>query len=86
MIDQNPALQEHERHKLASLVIAVALRARGVGEPAATLAAESGITVFGIAFSQWNGEGEQRSLTEIAAEVLHELLPPAATASSQLAE
>jgi hypothetical protein len=53
-IDQNPALQERELHKLAGLAIAVAesLRARGIGEPAATLAAESGTTVFGIAFAR----------------------------------
>jgi len=51
-----------------------ALRARGVAEPAATLAAESGATVFGIAFAQWIREGEARSLPAIASEVLRELL------------
>jgi AcrR family transcriptional regulator len=76
VIDQNPALQERELHKLASLAttLADALRARGVGEPAATLAAQSGVTVFGIAFAQWIREGEQRSLADIAAAVLRELL------------
>jgi hypothetical protein len=49
------------------------LRARGIGEPAATLAAESGATVFGLAFAQWIREGETRSLDEIASAVLHEL-------------
>jgi AcrR family transcriptional regulator len=41
VIDQNPALQERERNKLASLAttVASALRARGVDELAATLAA-----------------------------------------------
>ncbi len=75
VIDQNPALQERERHKLASLAttIADALRARGVEDLAATLAAESGATVFGIAFTQWIREGEERSLADIAAAVLHEL-------------
>jgi AcrR family transcriptional regulator len=75
VIDQNPALQERERNKLASLAttVASALRARGVDELAATLAAESGTTVFGIAFTQWIREGEQRSLADIAADVLHEL-------------
>ncbi|MBX6384164.1 MAG: TetR family transcriptional regulator, partial [Microbispora sp.] len=64
VIEQNPALHERERHKLASLAAAVAdaLRARGVDEPAATLAAEAGITVFRIAFAQWIREDEQRSL------------------------
>src|SRR5207249_3552350 len=76
VIEQNPALQERERHKLASLAttVADALRARGVDELAATLAAESGATVFGIAFAKWIGKDEQRSLADIAADVLRELL------------
>jgi hypothetical protein len=76
VIDQNPALQERELHKLASIAttIAGALRARGVDELAAALAAESGVTVFGIAFAQWIRDGEERSLTDIAAAVLSELL------------
>ncbi|WP_424531922.1 TetR/AcrR family transcriptional regulator [Sphaerisporangium viridialbum] len=76
VIEQNPALQERESHKLSSLATAVAdaLRARGISELAATLAAESGTTVFGIAFTQWIREGEQRSLADISADVLRELL------------
>jgi AcrR family transcriptional regulator len=76
VIDQNPALRERERHKLASIATAVAgaLRARGIGEVAATLAAESGVTVFGLAFTQWIREGEQRSFADISADVLRELL------------
>ena len=76
VIDQNPALRERELHKLAGVAVAVAeaLRARGIGEPAATLAAESGATVFGIAFAQWIREDEKRSLADIASDVLNELL------------
>jgi AcrR family transcriptional regulator len=76
VIDQNPALRERELHKLAGLAttVAEALRARGSGEPAATLAAESGATVFGIAFGQWIREDERRSLADIASDVLNELL------------
>lgn len=76
VIDENPALKEREQHKLASLAatVADALRARGVNELAATLAAETGSTVFGIAFTQWIREGEGRSLADIAADVLRELL------------
>jgi AcrR family transcriptional regulator len=85
VIDKNPALQERELHKLAGLAttIAEALRVRGVTEPAATLAAESGVTVFGIAFAQWIRDGEERSLATIAADVLRELqnLTTAGTAS-----
>jgi AcrR family transcriptional regulator len=86
VIDQNPALQERERHKLASIAttVAGALRGRGVDEVAATLAAESGATVFAIAFAQWIREDEQRSLADIAAEVLRELLTLTATASARI--
>jgi AcrR family transcriptional regulator len=75
VIDQNPALQERERNKLAGLVdaLAGALRARGVEEPAATLAAHSGVAVFGIAFTQWVRVGEERSFDELAAEAFREL-------------
>jgi AcrR family transcriptional regulator len=84
VIDQNPALQEREQHKLAGVATAVAgaLRARGVGEPAATLAAESGATVFGIAFGQWISEGETRSLPVIASGVLRELVNLAEAAAA----
>jgi AcrR family transcriptional regulator len=84
VIDQNSALQEREQHKLAGLAAAVAaaLRERGIGEPAATLAAQSGATVFGIAFAQWIREGETRSFDEIASHVLHELLHLAEVAGS----
>ena len=76
VIDQNPALRERERHKLAGLAgeVAGALRARGITEPAATLAAESGASVFNVAFSQWIREPKRRSLAGIVASVLDELL------------
>ncbi|HEX5114203.1 MAG TPA: TetR family transcriptional regulator [Pseudonocardiaceae bacterium] len=75
VIDQNPALQERELHKLATLAttLADALRARGVDELTATLAAESGVTVFGVAFTRWIREDEQRSLAEIETDVLGQL-------------
>ena len=84
VIDQNPALQERERHKLAGLatILADALRARGVDELAATLASQTGVTVFGIAFAQWIREDEQRSLADIAADVLRELVALTASATS----
>jgi AcrR family transcriptional regulator len=76
VIDVNPALREREVHKLASLAttVADALRVRGVDDLAATLAAESGMTVFRSAFTQWIRDGEQRSLADIEADVLRELL------------
>jgi AcrR family transcriptional regulator len=76
VIDKNPALQERELHKLATLAttVADALRDRGVDDLAATLAAELGLTVFGVAFAQWIREGEDRSLADIETDVLRELL------------
>ncbi len=76
VIDANQALQERERHKLAGLAVRVAdaLRSRGVADPAATLAAESGTTVFGVAFALWIHETGTRSLAAVAADVLDELL------------
>lgn len=76
VIEQNMALQEREEHKFAGLasMVATALRARGIGEPTATLAAESGITVFGIAFNIWIRDDESRSLAAIVSDVLEELL------------
>jgi AcrR family transcriptional regulator len=84
VIDKNPALQERELHKMAGLaaMLGDALRARGIGEPAASLAAESGITVFGISFAQWISEGEERPMADIQDGVLRELL--ALTAGSTL--
>jgi AcrR family transcriptional regulator len=75
VIDRNPALQERERHKLAGLAtsVAAALRERGIAVPAAPQAAESGATVFGIAFTQWIRDGENRSLAVLAAETLTQL-------------
>ena len=76
VIDANPSLRERERNKLAGLavLIAEALRARGEAEPAATLAAESAATVFGVAFAQWIRADDARPLAAIAAKVLDELL------------
>jgi hypothetical protein len=75
VITANPGLLERELLKRASLaaVVAGALRARGVAERAAVLAAETGVTVFSVAFSKWIAEDEQRSLAEIEREVLEEL-------------
>lgn len=71
----HPGLQERELLKLAALAAAVAgaLRARGVAEPRATLAAETGVTVFGVAFRQWVAEDEERPLAEIEADTWADL-------------
>lgn len=75
VIAEHPALLERERHKMAELArtMRAALVARGTSEPAATLAAESGSTVFTVAFGQWIAEGEHRSLAELQTGVLDDL-------------
>jgi AcrR family transcriptional regulator len=51
----NPELRERELLKLAAITESTAetLRARGVPEPAASLAAHSAVTVFHVAFARW---------------------------------
>jgi len=75
VINANPALRERERHKLADLatMLAGALRARGIGESTATLAAESAVTVFSIAIAQWLRDDERRTLSLIVTDVFDEL-------------
>ncbi|MEY9836355.1 TetR family transcriptional regulator [Streptacidiphilus sp. EB103A] len=82
IIAANPALQERELLKLAGLAtaIAAALHARGVPGATATLAAESGVTVFGVAFQKWIAPGEERSFLDIEREVMGELVAMAADA------
>ncbi len=55
LVTKHAEIQERELIKLASLAVAVtrALHARGVAEPAASLAAEAGIAVFKIGFERW---------------------------------
>ncbi|MFI7366740.1 TetR/AcrR family transcriptional regulator [Streptomyces sp. NPDC050149] len=55
VVSANAELRERELVKLASLSAALAesLRARGVAEPAASLAGEAGIAVFKVAFEGW---------------------------------
>jgi hypothetical protein len=43
------------------------------GYPAASLAAEAGIAVFGIAFERWIGETSPRDLPQLIRESLDEL-------------
>jgi AcrR family transcriptional regulator len=75
IITANAELQERERIKLASLASALAggLRQRGVGDPAAILAAEAGIAVFRVAFERWIDESEHRELWEVISDSLKEL-------------
>lgn len=72
IIAREPALQERELAKLATLKtrLGEVFGERGVGEPAATLAAEVGVMVFHLSFQQWITKGEKRSMATIAHERL----------------
>jgi AcrR family transcriptional regulator len=75
VIAANPSLQERELIKLATLASAMAgaLRRRGVGEPAASLAAEAGVAVFRVAFERWIEDSGERDLPQVVRESLEEL-------------
>ncbi|HZR35340.1 MAG TPA: helix-turn-helix domain-containing protein [Nevskia sp.] len=75
VIEANAELRERELIKLATLsaALARALRQRGIAEPEASLAAETGIAVFRIAFAQWVGKSERRGYVEIVNDSLARL-------------
>ncbi|MEU8182846.1 TetR family transcriptional regulator [Micromonospora sp. NPDC049044] len=75
IIESSPELQERELRKTGSLVAAVtaALRAKGLGASAATLATESGATVFRVAYARWLAPDSDASLADLITEVAAEL-------------
>lgn len=75
VIAATPGLQERELMKLASLAttLTTALRDRGFPDTTARLAAESGVTVFKIAFEQWLDDGHPDDLPQIIGALLAEL-------------
>jgi len=81
----NPELQERELIKLARLAAALAdaLRQRGVRDPAASLAAETGIAVFKIAFERWISETNRRTLSQLIHESFEELKAVASGSTSR---
>ncbi|HEY2427823.1 MAG TPA: TetR family transcriptional regulator [Acidimicrobiales bacterium] len=74
VIAANAELRERELIKLATLASALAdaVRRRGTGDPAATLAAEAGISVFKVAFERWT-TGPRRDLVRLIRESFDEL-------------
>ncbi|MGW7536858.1 TetR family transcriptional regulator [Amycolatopsis sp. NPDC054798] len=80
VVAANSDLLERELLKRTKLVAAMhdALAARGIDEPAATVAAELGCLAFGTAFHRWVGAGNQREFGALAAEALGELRAGAA--------
>jgi AcrR family transcriptional regulator len=75
VIASSVELHERELIKLATLAaaIAVALRERGVKDPAASLTAEAGIAVFRVAFERWADEPVARDLPQLIRDSLDEL-------------
>ena len=53
--------------------MAAALRDRGIPEPAASLAAETGVAVFKVAFARWVSQPGQPDLPGILRESMEEL-------------
>jgi len=67
VISANAELRERELIKLAAFAatVADALRERGVPDPAASLAAETGLAVFKVAFARWIREPSQQDLPQV---------------------
>ena len=67
VIDSVEGLRERELLKLTAFsgAIAEGLRKRGMAEPAASLTAESGITIFKIAFGRWLELDNEQPLSEL---------------------
>ncbi|GAA0926895.1 helix-turn-helix domain-containing protein [Pseudonocardia zijingensis] len=81
IVASNPEFREREllkRHDITTAV-AAALRARGVNEPAATVAAELATLTFSRAVAEWAEPGGAEEFPAIAGRVLRELHAAAAT-------
>jgi AcrR family transcriptional regulator len=75
IIASSPELRERELIKAMSLAaaMAAALRARGLGDTAAALAAQTALTVMNVAFEQWIGDPGRIPFQQLAAEALTQL-------------
>ena len=75
MIAANPELRERELAKLAHSAtgVTVALRDRGVNEQQASLAAETGMTVFRLAMQRWAIGTDKRELASIMRDCVADL-------------
>jgi AcrR family transcriptional regulator len=75
IVSANAELRERELIKLAAIAsaLAEALRDRGVPEPAASLAAETGVAVFKVAFARWVSEPGQPDLPQFLRESMEQL-------------
>ncbi len=75
IVSAHAELRERELIKLAAFASATAgaLRDRGIPEPAASLAAETGAAVFKVAFARWISEPGQPDLPGIIRAAMEEL-------------
>jgi transcriptional regulator MftR-like protein len=75
IVSANAELRGRELIKLAAFASAVAsaLRDRGIPEPAASLAAETGIAAFKVAFARWISEPGDADLTGMLRESMEQL-------------
>jgi AcrR family transcriptional regulator len=75
VVSANAELRERELSKLEAFAAAVAgaLRDRGIPELTASLAAETGIAVFKVAFARWISEPGEPDLPAILGESMAEL-------------
>jgi AcrR family transcriptional regulator len=82
IIAASAELRERELIKFASLSEALAdtLRARGLDDPAASLAAELAIAVFRVAFERWIDEANDQDFPALVAESVDQLRAVAAGA------
>ena len=81
IIASSSELRERELIKAMSLAAAMAkaLRARGLGDTAAALAAHTGTTVMHVAFEQWVDDPDQTPFQQIARDALAQLREIAST-------
>jgi AcrR family transcriptional regulator len=75
IVAANADLRERELIKLAAFAsaLAEALRQRGIPDPTASLAAETGIAVFKVAFERWVGASCEPDLASVLRESMDQL-------------
>jgi AcrR family transcriptional regulator len=75
VIAANPELRERELAKLADYAVTVTevLQQRGVGQLQASMAAETGMTVFRLAMERWALASEDRDLADVMRDSMAEL-------------
>jgi AcrR family transcriptional regulator len=75
VIQATPALEERELHKGMTIARTIRdqLQSRGIAETAAALAAQTGSTVFSLAFARWIQSDETRSMGTIQNDLLADL-------------